>query len=285
MLGECHAHVIMDGINYKEAVRIHKNGVVDAAICQCFQKYQNAGILFFRDGGDSYGVSKRAKELALKYGIEYLTPIFAIHKEGHYGGIVGRSFSNLKEYKKLVQEVKQSGGDFIKIMISGLIDFTQFGILTETGLEAETIKEMISIAHDEGMAVMAHCNGAKTMLAAAEAGVDSIEHGAYSDQEALEAMVQHRVVWTPTVSPIGNLTGGGRFCDEITEKIKESHLGQIRKFVQMGGNVALGSDAGAWRVSHVTGLGTELKYLTEIVDKSHLKNSELMIKKRFTRSI
>lgn len=284
MLGECHAHVIMDGVNYKEAVSVHKDGVVEKKIHDCFRKYRDAGISFIRDGGDSYGVSKRAKEIAPEYGIEYLTPVFAIHKKGHYGGIVGRSFSDLPEYKALVKEVKQSGGDFIKIMISGLIDFEQYGALTEEGLDAELIGDMIRIAHEEGMAVMAHCNGAKTMMATAEAGVDSIEHGAYSDLEALQAMKESGVIWTPTVSPIGNLTGGGRFADEITEKIRKFHMEQIRRFVQMGGKIALGSDAGAWRVPHVTGLGTEFNYLTEIVDKSHLKNSEMIIKKRFSRS-
>lgn len=283
MLGECHAHVIMDGMNYKEAVSVHKNGVVDEKIHQCFQKYRDAGISFIRDGGDPYGVSKRAKEIAPEYGIEYLTPVFAIHKKGHYGGIVGRSFYDLKEYRNLVSEVKQSDGDFIKIMISGLIDFDQFGKLTEKGLEKVLIREMIHIAHEEGLAVMAHCNGAETMLAAAKAEVDSIEHGAYSDQEALEAMAEHQVIWTPTVSPIGNLTGGGRFCDEITEKIKEFHMEQIRRFVRMGGNAALGSDAGAWRVPHVEGLKTELGYLSEIVDEKHLKNTEKLVKERFTR--
>lgn len=285
MLGECHAHVIMDGMNYKEAVMVHKNGVNDEKIHQCFQKYKDAGILFIRDGGDSYGVSKRAGEIAPEYGIEYLTPVFAIHKKGHYGGIVGRSFSNLKEYRNLIKEVKESGGDFVKIMISGLIDFEQFGVLTESGLEPELIREMVHIAHEEGLAVMAHCNGAETMLAAAEAKVDSIEHGAYSNQEALEAMAEHQVIWTPTVSPIGNLTGGGRFCDEITEKIKEFHLGQIRFFVRMGGKIALGSDAGAWRVPHVEGFQTELAYLTGIVEKEHLEMTEKLIKERFTRRV
>ena len=99
MLGDCHIHMIMDGKNYKEAVQTHANGVVDDVIRGCFQSYKEAGITFLRDGGDAYHVSKRAKELAHSYGITYLTPIFAIHKEGHYGGIVGRSFRDLKEYQ------------------------------------------------------------------------------------------------------------------------------------------------------------------------------------------
>ena len=133
MLGECHAHVIMDGKNYKEAVALHKNGVMDEVIHACFSKYRDAGVTFIRDGGDSFGVSKRAKEIAPEYGITYLTPIFAIHKKGHYGGIVGRSFEDLREYQELVKEAKESGADFIKIMVSGLIDFRRYGVLTIVG--------------------------------------------------------------------------------------------------------------------------------------------------------
>ena len=283
MLGECHAHVIMDGKNYKEAVALHKNGVVDAVIHECFSKYREARVTFIRDGGDSFGVSKRAKELASEYGIHYVTPVFAIHKKGHYGGIVGRSFENIKEYHRLVQEVKQSGGDFVKIMISGLIDFNQYGVLTEEGLEPPLLREMIHIAHEEGMAVMAHCNGAGTMEAAALAGVDSIEHGAYSDEQALRCMVQKGVIWTPTVSPIGSLKGSGRFVDEITEKITVHHLEMIKRFAEFGGHIALGSDAGAWRVPHVAGLKTELAYLENIVGELHLENTERMIKEKFSK--
>ncbi len=283
MLGECHAHVIMDGKNYKEAVALHKNDVAESVIHQCFEKYREAGIPFMRDGGDSYGVSKRAKDIALEYGIEYVTPIFAIHRKGHYGGIVGRSFADLKEYHALVTEVCQSGGDFIKIMVSGLIDFSEYGKLTEKGLPAELIREMIHIAHEEGMSVMAHCNGARTMQAAAAAGVDSIEHGAYADTESLQTMAENHVIWTPTVSPIGNVRGGGRFSDEVTEAIMAEHLKSIREFAKLGGRIALGSDAGAWRVPHVEGLYTEISYLKQIVDELHLSETEKLIKKRFSR--
>lgn len=283
MLGECHAHMILDGKNYKEAVGLHKNGVVEEVIRRRLEEYQAAGISFIRDGGDCYGVSKRAKELAPEYGITYLTPIFAIHQKGHYGSIVGREFTDLREYQGLVREVKAQGGDFIKIMISGLIDFNRFGRLSEEGVSPELIREMIHIAHEEGMAVMAHCNGAKTMEAAAQAGVDSIEHGAYSEKDALQAMVEHQVLWTPTVSPIGNLKGGGRFEDVVTEKITKAHLNSIQKFVNSGGHIALGSDAGAWRVSHVEGLWTELAYLKEIVEESHLEETEKMLRQKFTK--
>ncbi len=283
MLGECHAHVIMDGKNYREAVSLHKNGVAEEVIHRCFVAYRDAGITFIRDGGDSYGVSKRAKELADVYGITYLTPVFAIHKRGHYGGIVGKAFDDLKEYRRLTEEVQNAGGDFIKIMVSGLLDFNEYGKLTEEGLEPELISEMVHIAHEEGMAVMAHCNGARTMEAAAMAGVDSIEHGAYSDMDALAAMAECGTIWTPTVSPVGNLKGGGRFCDEVTEEITKNHLEMIRRFVKLGGQIALGSDAGAWRVPHVEGLRTELSFLKGIVEEDHLAKTQRMIQEKFSK--
>lgn len=283
MLGECHAHLILDGENFKKAVSLHKNGVEETVIRERLLKYKEAGVSLIRDGGDCLGVSKRAKVLAEEYGIFYLTPVFAIHKQGHYGGIVGRGFETIREYVQLVKEAKASGADFIKVMISGLIDFESVGRLTEEGLSKELIHEMVHIAHEEGMAVMAHCNGARTLEAAADAGVDSVEHGAYADWDSLQAMKEHDVIWTPTVSPLGNLKGGGRFRDAVTMRITENHLEMVKRFVLLGGQIALGSDAGAWRVPHVEGLWTELQYLKEIVDEEHLKRSEDLIKEKFSR--
>lgn len=283
MLGECHAHLILDGENFKKAVSLHKNGVEETVIRERLLKYKEAGVSLIRDGGDCLGVSQRAKGLAEEYGIFYLTPVFAIHKEGHYGGIVGRGFETIKEYARLVKEAKTSGADFIKVMISGLIDFESVGRLTEEGLSKELIHEMVHIAHEEGMAVMAHCNGARTLEAAADAGVDSVEHGAYADWDSLQAMKEHGVIWTPTVSPLGNLKGGGRFRDAVTMQITENHLEMVKRFVLLGGQIALGSDAGAWRVPHVEGLWTEFQYLKEIVDEEHLKRSEDLIKEKFSR--
>ena len=84
MFGECHAHVLMDGINYRQAVERHKERPEEKAVRKCLEAYREAGISFVRDGGDNCGVSLLAKKIAPEYGIDYRTPVFAIHKEGHY---------------------------------------------------------------------------------------------------------------------------------------------------------------------------------------------------------
>ena len=54
MFGECHAHLIMDGLNYKEAISIHKDHVNDEVIRKHLKAYEELGIVFVRDGGDEY---------------------------------------------------------------------------------------------------------------------------------------------------------------------------------------------------------------------------------------
>ena len=149
-----------------------------------------------------------------------------------------------------MKKQKANGADFIKIMISGLMDFSQAGVLTETGLDDDTIAQMIHIAHQEGMAVMAHCNGGANALAAANAGVDSIEHGAYLSREALEAMAEKGVVWVPTISTVYHLLGKGRYPDDQVRRIWESACENISAFCGLGGLLASGTDAGAWAVAH-----------------------------------
>ena len=92
--------------------------------------YQTRGIHFLRDGGDAWGVSLRAKALAAQYGIDYRSPAFPIHLQGHYGGFIGRGFSTWQELSGLLRQVRQQGGDFVKLMISGLIDFSRPDALT-----------------------------------------------------------------------------------------------------------------------------------------------------------
>ena len=188
MFGECHAHIFLNGYDYRKAVETQKNGPRDTLIRAHFEEYRKRGIRFVRDGGDHYGVSKRAARLAPEYEIDYRTPVFAIYKEGHYGKIVGKSFSDMKEYHRRVLEAAAEGADFIKIMTTGLLDFADHGKITGTPLSATDVKEMVHIAHEEGFAVMSHTNGCYGVQAAVEAGVDSIEHGNYMDDETISML-------------------------------------------------------------------------------------------------
>ena len=260
---DCHMHMVLDGVEWRGAIGRHSVQIDENWIRQVLEEYKRLGFGYLRDGGDRWGVGARARELAGEYGIVYRTPLAPLCKAGHYGAFIGEKYEDLREYAALVAKAWRDGADFIKIMISGLMDFDRFGVLTEEGLDGKTIQELIHIAHEEGFAVMAHANGARTVEAAAAAGVDSVEHGAYLDAAALEAMKESGTVWVPTLSTVGNLRGTGRFSEGDVRAILESAVENVRAFAGMGGLIAPGTDAGAWAVPH--GSLTEFQLLEEAI--------------------
>ena len=250
MTADCHIHMVLDGIDWRSAIARHENTVDKAFVRKTLAAYQRLGYTYLRDGGDRWGAGAYARSIAPEFGITYRTPLSPISKAGHYGGFIGQQYADLKEYAAIVKDRRAQGADFIKIMISGLMDFDRYGVLTQEGLPPQEIKEMIHIAHEEGFAVMAHANGAQTVEAAAFYGVDSVEHGAYLDSDALAAMKETGTVWVPTLSTVGNLRGKGRFDETAVQKILESALSNVAAFSAMGGLIAPGTDAGAWAVPH-----------------------------------
>ncbi len=257
--------MVLDGRYWKDAIARHCERVDEVWVREVLTRYREQGITHLRDGGDAWGVGLFAKEIAGEYGIVYRTPAFPIYKVGHYGGFIGKGFSDFHQYKALVLEAKASGADFIKVMISGLMDFEQFGGLSCEPLEKSEIAQMIAFAHDLGMAVMAHANGARTVQAAAELGCDSIEHGAYLDDEAIACMAQSNTIWVPTISTIQNLIGCGRHADAVLQRIRDLHAENIHKAAKFGAMIAVGSDAGAFCVPHSKGTMDEEGYLLEIL--------------------
>lgn len=282
MLCDCHIHMVLDGTDWRNAIARHSTGADTAWIRNILSRYREQGYTYLRDGGDRWGVGAAARRIADEYGMIYRTPLAPLCLKGHYGGFIGKYYENLREYAACVKEHRNNGSDFIKIMVSGLMDFDRFGILTEGGLSPEMIRELIHIAHEEGFSVMAHANGARTVEAAAAAGADSIEHGAYLDMDALAAMKDMETVWVPTLSTIANLRGMGRFHEASVEAILDSAMENVEQFAKMGGLIAPGTDAGAWSVPH--GCGTELPLLEQAIGdgcENTLKSGILAIKRKF----
>ena len=112
---------------------------------------------------------------------------------------------------------------------------------------------------------MAHTNGAGPVYDALLAGVDSVEHGNYMDDECIRAFSQSKAVWVPTVTVVPNLIGCGRFSDTVLESIWRRAGETIRKAWKAGVTMALGSDAGAYLVPHGQGLLDEWERFKSIL--------------------
>ncbi len=281
---ECHGHALMDGAAYADARRRHADGVDLDAVHRCLAALRDAGVTYFRDGGDALGVSLRARELAGEYGIVYRSPAFAIHKQRRYGGIVGRAWGDLREYRALVAEAKAEGCDFIKLMFSGIITFREYGGLSCPGLTAEEIAALVEIAHGEGFAVMAHVNGAETIRAAVAAGTDSIEHGYFMDEACLRALASSDTIWVPTVAATHAFIDRPGFDPVVTRRTVETQMETVRRASELGAMIAAGSDSGAVGVMHGKGTRTEYRLLREAgLTDEQLAEANRALAERFVR--
>ena len=149
MRADCHMHMVLDGVDWKSAIARHSEAPDEGWIHKILAHYRELGFDYLRDGGDRWGAGKRARELAPEYGITYRTPLAPLCKSGHYGAFIGKKYENFREYTALVSQARAEGADFIKIMISGLMDFDCCGRLTEDGLPPAEIRELIHIAHED----------------------------------------------------------------------------------------------------------------------------------------
>ena len=281
---ECHGHVIMAGVDFKSAVMLHKYGPDLSAIRSALSDAEDAGVEYFRDGGDALGVSAAARSVAAEeFNIEYVTPVFATHKKGRYGGIVGRAFENMADFRALLADAKAAKADFVKVMVSGILEFSCFGLLSCPSLTAGEMAEIARAAHGEGFAVMAHCNGADAVKAAVAAGIDSIEHGYYMDDAAIADLAASDTIWVPTLAATAGFIDRPGTGHGVAATIVADQQAKLARASELGAKIASGSDAGAFGVPHAAALEMELKLLSFLrVERVEAANSEL--RRRFRRA-
>ncbi|MBV8036967.1 amidohydrolase family protein [Roseateles sp.] len=114
------------------------------------------------------------------------------------------------EARKAVRQRYKEGADLIKLTgTGGVLSLATNGVnpqFTDAELQA-----VVETARDYGFAVAVHAHGKEGMLRAIRAGVDSIEHGSYLDDEVVAAMRQHGTWLVPTLS-------AGRFASEKAQQ-------------------------------------------------------------------
>lgn len=170
------------------------------------------------------------------------------------------------EARKAVRQRYKEGADLIKLTgTGGVLSLTTNGVNPQF-TDAE-LKAVVETARDYGFAVAVHAHGKEGMLRAIRAGVDSIEHGSYLDDEVVAAMKQHGTWLVPTLS-------AGRFASEKAQqpgyfpeivRLKAISVGMLiqqalGKAVKGGVKIAFGTDAG------VSAHGTNAKEFGYLVE-------------------
>lgn len=149
------------------------------------------------------------------------------------------------ECARAAREQLRRGARLIKVCASG-------GVLSEvdspihqqfTAAELEAIVEVAGLAE---RAVAAHCHGKPGIMAAIEAGVATIEHGTYLDDEACAAMVETGTILVPTRTIIedilDNLGDVPPYAAAKLIALAATHADAVRLAVEKGVTVAMGTD-------------------------------------------
>ncbi len=145
------------------------------------------------------------------------------------------------------------GADWIKITATA-------GVLSLSGnsqnaqFTEEEIRVIVQTAADFGKKVAAHAHGAEGAKRAIRAGVASIEHGTYLDDEAFELMKQHGTYWVPTLTAGKSVADSAKIAGYYHELVvpKALAIGPViqatfAKGYKAGVPVAFGTDAGVFR--------------------------------------
>jgi imidazolonepropionase-like amidohydrolase len=161
------------------------------------------------------------------------------------------------------REMLRAGADVIKVCATG-------GLLsprdepTATQFLSDELHAIVAAATAAGRPVIAHAQGSAGIKSAIRAGVRSIEHGFYLDDEAIDLMLRHEVYLVPTLmAPLGVLElGDARRPAELAKarEVIDVHRQSIARAVSAGVRVVMGTDSGA------TAHGRNLEELGHLVD-------------------
>jgi len=216
------------------------------------KKTLEAGIVAIRDmGGVDYlemGLNEAIKS-GLSKGPRMQLSGKLITMTGGHGHQFGREVDSPHEARKAAREQLKNGVDLIKIMATG-------GVMTEgvqpgaPQLTEEEMRAAIIEAHKAERKTATHAQGVEGIKNALRAGIDSIEHGIFLDDEAIELMVHNDVFLVPTLAApywiidAGVEKGVPEFAVEKSKAVIESHAKSFQKAREAGVKIAMGTDAG-----------------------------------------
>jgi len=143
--------------------------------------------------------------------------------------------------------------------LSGAVDFAS-GMAEGPYFTKQDLAEAVRAARDCGLSVAAHANGPASVRLAAQAGVDSVEHGIGLGEAELALLAERQVAWIPTLTPLYLLEGQTERAASVPDEVLRQHLTAVARGRELGVTILAGTDAGSPSVLHGS-LGIELDLL------------------------
>ena len=262
---DCHVHIAWGREDFDELAVMYK-----PFSYRFFQIPQNLtatlakGITYVRDaGGADLGLKQAVANGVIRgpkmhISVNMLSPTgghadFCLPSGGHsafdvqYPGMPSPVCDGVHDATKKVREIIRAGADVIKICTSG-------GYVSPSddphhpGFSLEETKAIVRTAAEYDIPVMAHAHSTNGIRVATLAGVRSVEHGTFMDEETAELMVEHGTWLVPTLTT-GDSTEEFLNDPGVPESVKAKmldighpELDAFRIAARAGVKIAMGTD-------------------------------------------
>jgi imidazolonepropionase-like amidohydrolase len=280
---DCHVHLAMrgEGLDLGERLATSASLAVLETVLSCRRTLQ-AGFTTVRDAGFTPNGVRTAVERGYFPGPRMRLAITILSQTGGHADnyfpcgqtvgwnpspdLPGSVVDGIEPMRLRVRETIRAGADWIKLCTSG-------GVLSpsDSPHHANFTLDEVQAAVDEAAAqsrrVMAHAVSAAGVKNALRAGVDTIEHGIWLDDEAIQLLLDRRATLVPTlIAPIWVIrhADAGRMPAWATEKARQAvavHKASVQRAIKAGVRIAYGTDSGVG--PHGTN-GEELLHLREL---------------------
>lgn len=255
---DCHVHLTLTtdaGDPMADAARTDAHVALDTAAAA--ERTLLAGITTVRDVGGWNYVEMAVRD-AIRRGIARGPRMFLA------GRLLSITTSTVEYYRGMYEVADGAdavraaarrqlarGADLIKVMATGAMLSSETEDSRAIQFTLDELKAAVEIAHDNFKHVAAHCHALRGMHQAVDAGVDSIEHGTFADDEVLRKMAAAGTVLVPTVCAGELLFRDERAVatmpDHLLERMRafnDQHVEALRRARELGVTIAMGTDAG-----------------------------------------
>ncbi|GEN94540.1 metal-dependent hydrolase family protein [Pediococcus ethanolidurans] len=237
----------------------------------------HSGVTYIRDCGCAFNVDLKLHKLAEQgefTGTEIFPsgrPFSMIGGHGDFregeDGKINWSYlvSSNDEMRKSVRQAFKHGAKNIKVMATGGV-MSATDQVDDTELSEAEMQVAVEEAHSKHMIVAAHAQGNQGIQNALDAGVDSIEHGIYVDEQQATFMREHNVYLVPTLNAAASISkyGEGKipaYMIDKNKKVQANFYKNIAMALKKGVKIVVGTDAGTPFNSFKTGTWEEMALL------------------------
>ena len=194
-----------------------------------------------------------------------------------------------EEIRKAIRNEIKYGSDWIKILETGAF-MTTGDNPQNVHFSPEELKAAVEEAARRNVPVMAHAHATDGIKQAVKAGVRSIEHGTYMDEEAIDLMIQHGTYLIPTLTI--DLYFQEKIADskalvkaiDLAKKTRESFYANLRVAIKKGLKIGVGTDYVGWPADYSAREFTELVKLgmtpMQAIQAGTKVNAELLHKEK-----